>query len=288
MNNFWKQPLRTLSHLLRNQVPHVREVRHWRSQSLNRELSIDIYLPPDYSSNSNKSYPLLICNDGQDLPVMDMQGILSKLYKKRHIPYIIVVGIYAGDRMQEYGTAVMADYKGRGAKAGQYYRHIMHELLPWLSSKFNIGIRTDQTAFAGFSLGGLSAFDIAYAMPQIFGIVGAFSASFWWRRFPSPAHNPDEGRILPELILNGRNWNGKQRFWFQAGWLDEEADRNRNGIIDSIDDTRDVIAALKTKETHPDAIRYLEMPDGRHDQETWAKAMPDFLMWAFNSQIDMD
>jgi len=55
-------------------------------------------------------------------------------------------------------------------------------------------------------------------------------------------------------------------------------DRNKNGIIDSIDDTRDLISELVKKgyEEGRD-ISYLEMPDGRHDIETWAKAMPDFL-----------
>lgn len=288
MFKFWSQPLRTLTSLLRNQVPQLREVRHWQSRILDREVSIDIYLPPDYATHPNKSYPLLICNDGQDLPVMQMQNILSRLYKKQRIPYLIVVGIHAGDRMQEYGTSLMADYKGRGARAGDYHRFLMHELLPWLSEKFRIGIRTDQTAIAGFSLGGLSAFDNAWAVHQIFGIVGVFSGSFWWRHKPSPAHNPDEGRIMQELVLSGRPWDGKQRYWFQVGLLDEEEDRNGNGVIDAVDDTRDIIAALKEKGTPDAAIRYLEMPEGRHDQATWAQAMPDFLIWAFTSQEDMD
>ena len=289
MMNFWSQPLKSLKKLMHGQAPHIREIRHWQSHALSREVDLDIYLPPDYKKDIDRRYPLLILNDGQDLPVMHLEGILSRLYKKRQIPYLIVVGIRcSNDRIQEYGTAAMADYQGRGAKAGNYKAFLMHELLPYLSEKFRVSNQTKETAIAGFSMGGLSAFDIGYAVPQIFGVIGAFSASFWWRRIPSPPNDPDQGRIMLEQVLSGRNWDGGQRYWMQCGLLDEEEDRNGNGVIDAVDDTRDMVTALNIKGVPLQAMRYLEMPEGRHDQKTWAEAMPDFLKWAFNSQEDLD
>ena len=72
------------------------------------------------------------------------------------------------------------------------------------------------------------------------------------------------------------------KFWFQTGTLDEKADRNKNGIIDSIDDTIDLIRELEAKGyKRPDDIRYMEVVGGRHDTATWAAAMPHFLSWAF-------
>ena len=66
--------------------------------------------------------------------------------------------------------------------------------------------------------------------------------------------------------------------------MDEVLDRNNNGIIDSIDDTHDIIRELVAKGYRRDEdIHYLEMPDGRHDVATWAKAMPVFLEWAFGN-----
>jgi enterochelin esterase-like enzyme len=289
MKKFWSQPIQTISQLLRNQVPQVLEIRHWPSNALGREVAIDIYLPPNYAANPGRTYPLLICNDGQDLPVMQMQSILSRLYKKSRVPYLIVVAVHASDRMQEYGTAHRSDYKGRGAKAANYTRFIIQELLPYISGKFRTNRRTQQTAIAGFSLGGLSAFDVGYATPQIFGVVGVFSGSFWWRHIPSPANDPDAGRIMLEhLLTDGRPWDHQQRYWMQVGLLDETDDRNQNGVIDAVDDTRDIITALAQKGVYHKAMRYFEMEEGRHDQATWARAMPDFLMWAFNGQEDMD
>jgi hypothetical protein len=66
--------------------------------------------------------------------------------------------------------------------------------------------------------------------------------------------------------------------------MDETKDRNQNGIIDSIDDTRDLINELVSKGYNPESdIYYLEMPDGKHDVPTWGRAMPVFLRWAFGN-----
>ena len=64
--------------------------------------------------------------------------------------------------------------------------------------------------------------------------------------------------------------------------MDEVKDRNNNGIIDSIDDTKDMIAELVAKGYREEKdIEYLEMADGRHDVPTWGRAMPDFLEWGW-------
>jgi hypothetical protein len=70
----------------------------------------------------------------------------------------------------------------------------------------------------------------------------------------------------------------------QTGQLDEKADRNKNGIIDSIDDTLGIIIELK-KLGFEDGkqIRYEELPDGSHDIKTWSRVMPVFLDWLLTS-----
>jgi hypothetical protein len=44
------------------------------------------------------------------------------------------------------------------------------------------------------------------------------------------------------------------KFFFQTGVLDEAADRNNSGIIDSIDDTMDLIKELEKKGYNSDTI----------------------------------
>jgi len=72
------------------------------------------------------------------------------------------------------------------------------------------------------------------------------------------------------------------KFFFQTGTLDETADRNKNGIIDSIDDTQSLIEELVKKGYNPETdIRYLELKDGKHNVATWGKAFPEFLKWGW-------
>jgi hypothetical protein len=64
--------------------------------------------------------------------------------------------------------------------------------------------------------------------------------------------------------------------------MDEQMDRNRNGIIDSIDDTLDLIEELVRKGvSRSTQIYYLELADGKHDISSWARAFPFFLRWNY-------
>jgi hypothetical protein len=95
-----------------------------------------------------------------------------------------------------------------------------------------------------------------------------------------------EDRIMHKLIREGE-YAPNLKFFFETGTLDEKMDRNHNGIIDSIDDTLDLIKELEEKgySTESD-IHYLELPDGKHDVATWAKAFPEFLKWGWGVKVD--
>lgn len=283
---FWQKPVETVRELLQRKAPHLREIHHYKSLALEREVEFDVYLPPDFYTSAAKHYPLMLFNDGQDLPRMGFSALLRRLYLKKQIPGIVVVGVYAsGERMREYGTMRQPDYKGRGDKATHYRDFILKELLPYLHGRFRLSGLQEETAIAGFSLGGLSALDIAWAYPQIFGAVGVFSGALWWRSSPVHPGDPDADRIMHDIILKSSQFDDNQRFWFQCGTLDEDEDRNGNGVIDSIDDTLDLIRDLKIKGVCSENIRYYEMEGGRHEPATWGKAMPDFLRWTFTKEL---
>jgi enterochelin esterase-like enzyme len=281
--NFWQTSAAALRAMFRSRAPQLRQLRHWESETLQRDVDIDMYLPPDYRSNRDRRYPLLLVNDGQDLTRMDFISTLEWLYRENKIPYIIVVAIHAGpDRIREYGTARQPDYKGRGDQATNYKSFILNELYPYLQQRLRITGHPDETAFAGFSLGALSALDIGWDTPEIFGTMGVFSGALWWRWQPVTDEDPDGGRIMHDIIQTSTaDLPDNQCFWVQVGTQDEEEDRNNNGIIDAIDDSVDLINALKGRGYPDDQIRYLEVEDGTHDPETWGTAMPDFLIWTF-------
>jgi enterochelin esterase-like enzyme len=135
-------------------------------------------------------------------------------------------------------------------------------------------------------LGALSAMDIVWRHPQEFSRAGLFSGSFWWRTKDKadPQYNEHIHRIIQRQVAEG-SYHPGLKFFFECGTEDETEDRNRNGIIDSIDDTRDLIKALVAKGYDPVRdIHYLEIPGGHHDVATWAKVLPQFFNWAYNKK----
>ena len=123
--------------------------------------------------------------------------------------------------------------------------------------------------------------DTVWNYPQEFKNVGVFSGSLWWRLVSQkdPSFDEDSDRIMHMQIRNG-NYYPWLTFFFETGTKDETADRNKNGIIDSIDDTISLIDELVKKGYDAEKdIRYLELHDGKHDVGTWAKGFPEFLKW---------
>ena len=248
------------------------------SALLNREVNCTLFVPEDATPQS-----LLLLNDGQEAENLHLKNTLAYQYERYGIDPLLVVAIHAGEeRIQEYGVAGKPDFKQRGSKADLYSQFIIQELLPAVYQE--TGLQSFKTtAYAGFSLGGLSALDIAWHHANVFDKVGVFSGSFWWRSKDLAEGYTDNDRIAHQMINAGEEIP-ELKFWLQTGTLDETADRNKNGIIDSIDDTIDLIKVLETKGyTRPADIQYLEIVGGEHNAETWAKAMAKFLCWAFGS-----
>jgi enterochelin esterase family protein len=255
---------------------------HFRSKLLRRDVRIDIFLPPDNVVSKNEKYRLLLLNDGQDWEQLHLPNTLALLYARK-MPPTLIAAIHAGKRIQEYGIAAIPDYKKRGSKAGLYSLFVTSELLPHLQEKYPISSKPQHRAIAGCSLGGLSAFDIAWHFPELFGNVGVFSGSFWWRSKALDDNYTENDRIMHQLLQQSVKREGL-KIWLQTGTNDETADRNQNGIIDAIDDTLDIIAILQNKGYKMGTdIRYLQIENGQHNQATWAKALPDFLKWVFIS-----
>jgi enterochelin esterase-like enzyme len=211
---------------------------------------------------------------------MKFSNILNSLLASNQIQPLLCVGIHAGDRKNEYGTAKVLDYEGRGARSEAYQRFVVEELLSFVHTQYAVE-SFQQKAFCGFSLGALSAIDTVWNHPPVFSAVGVFSGSLWWRsKSLEDGYDEDTDRILHQKIRNSKYCRGL-RFYFTTGSLDETADRNQNGIIDSIDDTLALIEELKSLGYTDQDIRYLNFEDGRHDVATWGKAMPGFLLWGW-------
>jgi enterochelin esterase-like enzyme len=258
------------------------------SRFLGRSVRVDLYFTAGALSSGSPSdlFPetsLLLINDGQDLGRLGLADILEELDERGLISPLVCAGIHAGpERIMEYGTVPTPDCQGRGALAGAYTRCVLEEVIPAIRERFEAA-EFREKAFAGFSLGALSAMDIVWNHPQEFARAGLFSGSFWWRTRDKtdPEYNEQTDRIMQCQVRNG-GYYPWLKFFFECGTEDEQEDRNGNGIIDSIDDTQDLIRELAAKGYDPlKDIHYLEIAGGHHDVETWKQAMPEFLVWGW-------
>jgi enterochelin esterase-like enzyme len=252
-----------------------------KSGWLQRDVALDVYLP---ATGDSGEMGLLLVNDAQKLAALEPEPLLAGLYEQRQLQPLLVVGIQTGPQpRQEYGTARIIDSRGRGCKASLYHLFVLQELLPFLQQQY-AGVIFTSKAFAGFSLGGLSALDIVWQHPAVFHTAGVFSGSLWWRsRELTEGYNEHRDRIMHRLIREG-NYHDDLHFFFECGTADERNDRNHNGVIDAIDDTLDLIRELEQKgyKTGKD-VQYLEITGGKHNAATWKKGMKEFVRWRWGS-----
>jgi len=252
------------------------------SACLARDVELTLLLPP--AGAGTAPFPVLYLNDGQDLERLGLQATLDGLYARGAVQPFLLVGIHATEaRVQEYGTAAHADFNGRGSRAQVYTEFVLRELLPFAQAQYQASADPAAAVMAGFSLGGLSAFDIVWHHPEAAARAGVFSGSFWWRQRAVGAGYTPADRIMHGLVRARRPHPG-HRFWLQTGTLDERNDRNENGVIDSIEDCLDLIAELVAAGVDAArAIRYVQVEGGRHHPDTWGRVLPDFLGWAFGT-----
>jgi enterochelin esterase-like enzyme len=259
-------------------------INDFYSTFLQYSRSLFVYLPPGYDETPQRQYPVLYLNDGQDREQLKLHETLARMYERRLIEPVIVVAVPTNeDRLQEYGTAVAPNAQGLGKKAGAYGRFLTEEVIPLVNARFRTTEEAEKTAVAGMSLGGLSAFDIAWNHPDLFGIVGIFSGSFWWRAAKDETNVPPNKSIMHQVVLREPR-QSKLKIWLEAATRDETSDRDNNGIIDAIQDTQELIEALVSVgyQEKKDVI-YVEVEGGRHNYETWSKIFPEFLKWAFSA-----
>lgn len=249
------------------------------SRHLQKHIKLAIINTP--VPDDKNSFNLLLLNDGQDMEKLRVKEIVDSLYKKKLIMPLVVVGIHTGDRMQEYGIADNPDYKNNGTDAAKYSAFVYDELYFFIKKK--TGVRKfNSITIAGCSLGGLSAFDIAWDHADRIDKVGVFSGSFWYRDKDASAtdYSDDKDRIMLNKINSSRKKPHLQ-YWFYAGDDEEKGDRDKDGITDVVDDTKDLVDLIKTKNAAANNdIIFTEIKDGKHDYASWSHVFPGFLIWA--------
>ncbi len=162
-------------------IGDIRYYRKFHSDHLNNERDVFVWLPPSYSTPSQKRYPVLYMHDGQNLmdPSTSYLGVdwqadetADRLIKSGKMKEIIIVGIYnSEDRLEEYSDSP----KGRN-----YMKFLTSELKTFIDSNYRTIPDPRSNAVMGSSMGGLISFLIVWKYPSVFSMAGCMSSSFYY------------------------------------------------------------------------------------------------------------
>ncbi len=155
-----------------------------KSEILNENRILNIYLPNSYSTDSIKKYPVIYLLDGTiNEDFIHIAGIVQfgSFSWINMIPETIVVGISNIDRKRDFTfpTTIERDKKDfpTTGKSENFINFIEKELQPFIESNY----KTNATkTIIGQSLGGLLATEILLKKPQLFDNYIIVSPSLWW------------------------------------------------------------------------------------------------------------
>ncbi|EIM01853.1 MULTISPECIES: alpha/beta hydrolase [Rhodanobacter] len=277
-----------------------------------QRIKVAVYLPPGYARASGRRYPVLYANDGQDMTAVGLQPTLAQLYRDQAIEPLIVVAIrMLDDRASGYGLSDRAAARSLvggsrigpiGMRAQDYSAWVATALVPYVDTHYRTRRSARGRTMLGWSLGALNAFNLGWQYPEVFGQVGAFSPSFWLAADRSSATAIQHTRLAQAMVDHGPGRAGL-KFWFAAGTTEETADRDGDGINDTVDDVQDLLEGYRGADGfrarglkqlgysinldyagHPsrraDASLFL-LPGGQHNQASWKRMLPPFLRWAY-------
>lgn len=220
-----------------------------------------IYLPSGYEK-SNKRYPVIYMQDGQNLfdPARANQGqtwkvkeTLDVLIKNKNIGPVIIVAIdNTPDRLNEYTP------EGSG-KA--YLDFLASKLKPLVDKSFRTRSERSSTAIMGSSLGGLISLQAGMSHFQTFGLIGALSPSIWYnKRSMIRAYSMTE--FLP------------QRVYLDSGTVGGEKPQ----------DVWDLMDTLSARNFRLGDDLFVVVQEGaNHSEKYWAERFPRAITFLFET-----
>jgi predicted alpha/beta superfamily hydrolase len=247
----------------------------FHSQFLVRDRDILVYLPPDYDHETNRRYPVLYMQDGQNLfdgatsyiPGQEWRAdeTAQELILAHEIQPLIIVGIYNGGdwRVAEY-TPTQGRY--HGGQADRYGLMLTQELKPFIDHHYRTLLDAANTGLGGSSLGGLVALHLGLKHPHTFGKVAVVSPSVWW----------DDRSIVYEVErLTARP---HLRIWLDTGTREGEERLWKSHV----EDTHALRDALIARGWHPGRdFKYLEVEGAEHNERAWAERFGAILKFLY-------
>jgi predicted alpha/beta superfamily hydrolase len=233
---------------------------------LNATRKISALLPHDYYE-SNKQYPVLYLQDGQNLfnplaPYGDwaIDKSMAKLAEYGHGD-VIIIAIDHGDeeRISEY----LPYYHPRfGEGKGSFYIQFMIEkLIPYINSHYRTLTDFQHTGIGGSSMGGLISYHAGLMNPGVFGKMMIFSPSLWM------------SKMIFEHTKTFEPLNQSRIYLYAGGQESKQHLPNAKRL--------EAIIRKKMVEGHQIDFNFSVNLEAQHNEVYWREEFPKALKWLF-------
>jgi predicted alpha/beta superfamily hydrolase len=245
------------------------------SPQLGGSREILAYLPPSLAAArgggtpAQRRHPVIYFHDGQNL-FDERTSYAGEWHADETLERlagegleVIAVGVPHGRRarMEEYNpwrARNPRDWLRRhtGGRGDDYLAFLVDTVKPLIDSSFPTHTERESTGIFGSSMGGFISLYGLLTRPQVFGLAGVMSPAIFWADYRILRLIEERG--LPpariHLDMGGREWRG----------MLEDARRLREQLIAK--------GCVEGRD-----LRYVEDPEARHNEDAWARRLPDAL-----------
>lgn len=161
----------------------------FRSDILQTNRMVRIYVPPSYSENRQAHYPVLYVHDGQNAfstvgPYVafgwgnwELDKTADRLIEEKRMREIIIVAIdCSASRYREYRGPIPKGSDNRAYE--RYSRFLIEELKPKIDAEYRTLADPAHTGVLGSSMGGICSVALGWEHPDVFGNAASLSGAF--------------------------------------------------------------------------------------------------------------
>jgi enterochelin esterase-like enzyme len=226
LSNLFELPGQEADYAAIRKVPHGKVEKVWfASTVLNNTGRMHVYTPPGYDKLKDKLPVLYLQHGGGDndaawTTVGRANFILDNLLAEGKIKPMVVV--------MPMGHPAPGFHMEPGTDTDPYYRQLFQDIIPYVEANYRVSTRREDRAYAGLSMGGIQALNIALFHPEKFGYVLPLSTGFFPPQLKTLEEKYSSNLKNPEI-------NKLKLFWIGMGGNTDIAFANGENTLKVLD-----------------------------------------------------
>ncbi|CAH1197914.1 hypothetical protein PAECIP111893_01074 [Paenibacillus plantiphilus] len=256
----------------------IDRIADFRSECLNNQRELFVYLPPSYDLQPDRTYPVLYVHDGQNVfnPAFNGQSwnlhqICDALIAEQRIEELIIVAIanMGMERNSEFAHhgpyEVRLDYPCFGES---YENFLVEELKPCIDETYRTKRESCHTALMGSSRGGLVTYHIGFRRSDVFGKLAMISPYFAQYNEEEMKHCPIVQQFVKKEPL---------QLWIDTGGME--------GMTVQVSHVREMVEHfIELGYRSGEDLMFCYEPLAEHNEDAWASRVLGPLIYFFGDK----